>query len=110
MAAGSSFLQQLKDTLAAIGGAAHEQYAAGPQSAPLTPGTGSVLDQKNGQVQRLFPAVSPLTAPGSSAPSSADLINPAAAYGDRPGEKVIDVTEYTKPLSGMSGVKRKVQE
>lgn len=102
-----SLLQRLKDSIGAISDSAKSQYAAGPQTAPLTPGVGSVLDQRNTQMLPLLPPTSPVQAPQSAAITPQDLITDQARYGERPGEKRIDVTEYLRPLGGLSGVKRK---
>jgi hypothetical protein len=50
--------------------------------------------------QSLIPAQ-----PLMSAPSAVDIVHPAP-YGTRPGEKLIDTTEYRRPLGGLSNVKR----
>jgi hypothetical protein len=87
--------------------AVKSRYLSGPPNAPITGGPGSVLDQHNQQIQRLTPMapVHPNVAP--SGPYPQDLVHPAP-YGSRPGEKLIDTTEMTRPLgSGFSGIKRK---
>jgi hypothetical protein len=88
--------------------AVKSRYLSGPAGASLTAGPGSVLDQHNQQIQHLAP-MAPVhqTVPPSSGPYPQDLVHPAP-YGSRPGEKLIDTTEMTRPLgSGFSGIKRK---
>lgn len=106
MAAGPSIFDQIKQAPGAILDALKANYAAGPPQGYPSAGPGSVLDQKNQQLesllpsQHLVPQAQPLVPQAQSAP------DPSAQYGTRPGEKRIDVSEYQKPLSGLSGVKR----
>lgn len=102
--ANPGLLSQIKGTGNAVLDALKANYASGPQGAQLTPGPGSVLDQRDQQMQPLLPQQQPLLAQHLYAPQP----EPAqGAYGTGPGEKRIDVSEYQKPLAGLSGVKRK---
>ena len=103
MATSPSILDQLKNTGGAIMDALRAKYAGGPAGMPLTPGPGSVLDQRDTQMQPLLPAAQPLVPTHLEAPNPSSPMN-NGAYGTKPGEKRIDVSEY---ISGLSGVKRK---
>jgi hypothetical protein len=101
-------LDQLKQTGNSLWDAVKSRYLAGPPQGAPSAGPGSVLDDRNQQIRSLAPAApQPLVqgAPFTPQPSPMDLVHPAP-YGTRPGEKLIDVTEYQKPLGGLSGVKR----
>jgi len=99
-------LNQIKGTGNAVLDALKANYASGPQSAPLTPGPGSVLDQRDQQITPLLPPQQPLMPQHLVAPQP-DLAQAQGPYGSGPGEKRIDVSEYQKPLGGLSGIKRK---
>jgi hypothetical protein len=90
-------------------GLLQDRYAAGPPKGYPSAGPGSVLDNKNMQLQQLMPNPQPLLSPQQSLPMKPQpqmpAPDPTAAYGTRPGEKRIDVSEYQRPLSGFSGVK-----
>lgn len=106
-----SILDQLKQLPGSVIDAVKSRYMAGPPQGAPSAGPGSVLDQRNQHMQPLLPPQQPLVAPQQlmqqqQQPAPADLVHPAP-YGTRPGEKQIDVTEYQKPLGGLSGVKRK---
>lgn len=99
-------LDQLKQTGSSILDALKSRYLAGPPQGAPSAGPGSVLDDRNQQIRSLAPAApQPLVQGAPYAPSPVDLVH-SAPYGTRPGEKVIDTTEYLKPLGGLSGVKR----
>ena len=96
-------LDQLGKTGSAIIDALRARYLAGPPQGAPSAGPGSVLDNRNAQLQPLLPPQQPLVAAPAvqlQAPPTGD------AYGTHPGEKRIDVSEYQKPLGGLSGVKR----
>jgi hypothetical protein len=86
--------------------AVKSRYLSGSPGASLTAGPGSVLDQRNTQMQPLLPQQSLAPHPAVGGPSPQDLVHPAP-YGTRPGQKLIDTTDMLRPLgSGFSNVKR----
>lgn len=105
-----SILDQLKQLPGSVIDAVKSRYLAGPPQGSPSAGPGSVLDQRNQQLQPLLPPQQPLVPAqplmSAQGPSPSDFVHPAP-YGTRPGESLIDVSEYQKPLGGLSGVKRK---
>jgi hypothetical protein len=74
-------------------------------SNPLFPGnfaTGQGVSERARTMQQLNPKSAPASAPAKpsapSKPSPKDLVNPKGKYGDKPGEKRIDVSDMTKKL------------
>ena len=106
MAAGPGILDQIKQAPGAILDALKATYAAGPPQGYPSAGPGSVLDQHNQQIQHLLPSQALVPQPQPLVPQTAQP-DMSAQYGTRPGEKRIDVSEYQRPLGGLSGVKRK---
>ncbi len=103
-----SILDQLKQLPGAVADAMKSRYLAGPPQGAPSAGPGSVLDQRNQSMQPLLPPQQPLVPAQplmSAQPSAVDLVHPTP-YGSRPGEKIIDVSEYQKPLGGLSGINR----
>lgn len=99
-------LDQIKQTGSAVMDALRSRYLAGPPQGAPSGGPGSVLDQKNVQLQPLLPPQAPLVPTHVELPQ-AQSPDPSAAYGTRPGEQRIDTSEMTQPLgSGLSGIKR----
>ena len=106
MATTPGLLDQIKSTGSAVLDALRSRYLAGPPQGAPSAGPGSVLDQKNTQLQPLLPPQQ-LLAPAQQNPLVPAQPNPAGAYGTRPGEVRIDTTGMTQPLgSGLAGVKR----
>jgi hypothetical protein len=106
------FLQALSDAARAIGDNIKTRYfsPSGAQSnanPQLSAGPGSVLGDKNVQLQQLSP-----TPGGTSSAAQMPATNPTLSrqqlpYGSgQPGEQRIDVTDMVKPLGGLSGVRR----
>ena len=104
MATTPGLLDQIKSTGSAVLDALRSRYLAGPPQGAPSAGPGSVLDQKNTQLQPLLPPAQPLVPAQPLMTAQPELTNAQGAYGTGPGEKRIDVTPY---LGGLSGVKRK---
>lgn len=96
-------LDDLRGTGSAILDALRARYLAGPPQGAPSAGPGSVLDQRNFQMQPLIPPQAPLVPVHVQAPPTADQLSPQAQYGDRGQEKRIDTSQMT---SGLSGVRR----
>ena len=107
-----SFLQALTDAAhAAIENVKTKYFSPSGAQANATPqlgaAPGSVLGDRNVQLQQLSP-----TPGGSSSAAQSPVANPTLSqqqlpYGSgQPGEQRIDTTEWQKPLGGLSGVRR----
>jgi len=110
------FLQALTDAAhAAIENVKTKYFSPSGAQANATPQLGappgSVLGDRNAQLQSLQPQAMP---GGSSGQAQDPTANPTlsrqqAPYGSgQPGEQRIDTTEWRKPLGGLSGVRRNV--
>lgn len=89
----------LKDVLNKV---AESYGAANKQSEGLGKELAAKVQMKKEAEKALNPEpVAPAPKPAPKEPAPGDKINPKAQYGDKPGEKRIDVTDMVKPLGKM---------
>jgi hypothetical protein len=100
------FLQALTDAAhAAIENVKTRFYPNGQLSAA----PGSVLGNNNDQLQQLSPTQGGMSSAAQNPAANPTLSQQQLPYGSgQPGEQRIDTTDWTKPLGGLSGVRRNV--
>src|SRR5208337_632862 len=109
-----SFLRALTDAAhAAIENVKTKYFSPSGAQANATPqlsaGPGSVQGDKNVQLQQLSPTPGGMSSAAQNPAANPTLSRHQLPYGSgQPGEERIDVTDYTKPLGGLSGVRRNV--
>ena len=98
------FLQALSD--AAHAAIENVKTRFGGANGQLSAAPGSVLGGQNAQLQQLSPTPGGMSSAAQNPVANPTLSQQQLPYGSRPGEQRIDTTDMTKPLGGLSGVRR----
>lgn len=100
------FVDALRQAAQAIGENLKTRFGQGPPTGQLGAASGSVLGDKNAQLQMLSPTPGGYSSAAQSPVANPTLSRQQLPYGSYPGEQRIDTTEMIKPLGGLSGVRR----